>query len=703
MTMPRLQDWAFSVKTFAAAMLALYLGFAMSVPRPYWAMATVYICSQPLSGATRSKSAYRVLGTLLGAAAAVALVPNLATTPELLVGALALWTALCLFVSLLDRTPRSYVFMLGGYTAALIGFPAVNDPTSIFDLAVARSEAITLGIVCASLVSGLVFPRPVGAAIGTRLHRWLGDGARFGLDALAGSTVTADRDLARLAADAAEIDLLATHVPYDSSHLRDNLATFRALRLRMLMLLPVLSSLADRVAVLRGAENVNDTGTLPPPINEVVSGVRAWIRPGGPAGEASARAADQAEADRLRAAIDGAEPVIDGGATWRDLVTLSLLHRLRDLLDLAGDCRILRRALVTGRRPDEPLAASVGMTLVAVRHGDKLLPLLSAAGVAIAIGLSSWFWIATGWPDGSSAPMMAAVATSFFSSRDDPAPGIIEFAVWSAVAIVLMGIYLFAVLPYADTFEMVVLALAPGFLLCGVMIAMPRTAGKGLALAANGSTLLALQGTYNADFASFANGGVAFLMGMALSAVVTQVLRSVGVEFSIRRLMRADAATLAGAARGRGDGQRAHVAGMMLDRLGLVAPRLAMLPEQGGSIRNAVAAPRIGLNIVDLRRARHGLASEGTAAVDELLDGVARHFQRTPTKQPAQDVLNRLDDALATISQGAQSFRSGSRPEAIAATRDVVLGLVGLRRALFPDAPDYAGRGDWHEPRRVAA
>ena len=42
--------------------------------------------------------------------------------------------------------------MLGGYTAALIGFPAVGDPGAIFDTAVARAEEITLGILCASLV-----------------------------------------------------------------------------------------------------------------------------------------------------------------------------------------------------------------------------------------------------------------------------------------------------------------------------------------------------------------------------------------------------------------------------------------------------------------------------------------------------------------------------------------------------------------------
>ena len=81
--------------------------------------------------------------------------------PELLVLALALWAAVCLYVSLLDRTPRSYMFMLAGYTAALIGFPAVLDPGAIFDTALARIEEITLGIVCASLVSSLAFS-PIG-------------------------------------------------------------------------------------------------------------------------------------------------------------------------------------------------------------------------------------------------------------------------------------------------------------------------------------------------------------------------------------------------------------------------------------------------------------------------------------------------------------------------------------------------------------
>src|SRR5690348_4298802 len=96
----------FSLNSFAAAMLALYIALAVGLPRPYWAMTTAYIISQPLSGAVRSKAIYRIGGTIIGGLATLALVPNLVNSPPLLSLALALWVGGCLTISLLDRTPR---------------------------------------------------------------------------------------------------------------------------------------------------------------------------------------------------------------------------------------------------------------------------------------------------------------------------------------------------------------------------------------------------------------------------------------------------------------------------------------------------------------------------------------------------------------------------------------------------------------------
>src|SRR5271155_5452411 len=100
--LPGLREWAFSAKTFVSAMLALYIALAMNLARPYWALMTVYIVAQPLTGAMRSKAAYRFAGTLIGAVVAIALVPNLVAAPYLLSAALSLWAGLCIYFALLD-------------------------------------------------------------------------------------------------------------------------------------------------------------------------------------------------------------------------------------------------------------------------------------------------------------------------------------------------------------------------------------------------------------------------------------------------------------------------------------------------------------------------------------------------------------------------------------------------------------------------
>lgn len=100
---PGINEWLYAVKTFAAAMLALYMAMSIGLDRPYWAMTTVYIVAQPLIGSMRSKALYRLIGTIIGAAAMVVLVPNLADAPELMSVALALWTGLASIASCSHR------------------------------------------------------------------------------------------------------------------------------------------------------------------------------------------------------------------------------------------------------------------------------------------------------------------------------------------------------------------------------------------------------------------------------------------------------------------------------------------------------------------------------------------------------------------------------------------------------------------------
>ena len=48
---PSLADVVFSLKTFAAAMLAYWIALYFDLSRPFWAVGTVYIIAHPLAGA----------------------------------------------------------------------------------------------------------------------------------------------------------------------------------------------------------------------------------------------------------------------------------------------------------------------------------------------------------------------------------------------------------------------------------------------------------------------------------------------------------------------------------------------------------------------------------------------------------------------------------------------------------------------------
>lgn len=669
--MPKLNRWTllFSLNSFAAALLALWIGLRLGLPRPYWAMTTAYIISQPLAGAVRSKAVYRVLGTLLGAAAAVVMVPNLVNAPVLLCLALSLWVGACLTVSLLDRTPRSYVLMLAGYTAAIIGFPSVSQPGAIFDIAVWRVVEIGLGIVCATLVHSLVFPRPVGTVLRARLSAWLEEADRWALDVLQGAGSQAfARDRRHLAAAASEIQILAVHLPFDTAHLRQTTGVVAALHERLLLLIPLLSGVADRMAALAQVADPAARGAL--------DAVAAWIAQGAGRDRGEDLVADlEAEAAQRR------------DEAWNGLLIDSLLSRLAQTVRALGESH----ALMTGLdAPGAPAARDLLATASARRpmHSDRPLALLSGLAAAAAMLLSCALWIVSGSADGAVAPVMAAVFCCFFAAMDDPVPAIRNFGVFTLAAAPLAALYLFAVLPAIDGFVMLAAVLAPVLIVLGLYIPDPKTAGSALAVLIGFCNALAIQETFTPDFATFLNGNVAQFIGVGAAIFVTASLRSMGVDAAARRLLKRTWATLAGLARARSAPEPAAFAAALVDRLGLLTPKLAQVSEHPDLIGvDALRDLRIGMNLVDVQAARAGLSDQARADLEAVLDAVGDHYAALSQGHkggPHAVLLSRLDQALSGLIRAGQA---GAAPRAPGLAG--LAGLVGLRRNFFPDAPAF--------------
>ena len=124
-----------------------------------WSIGTVVIIANPYSGMVASKCVYRLIGTVAGAIIALLLTSYFINTPLLFTVVLSLWVGFALYVSLLDRTARSYVFMLAGYSTVMIVYNAITyiDTYNIFDIALVRVLEISVGVIATAVVSATFF------------------------------------------------------------------------------------------------------------------------------------------------------------------------------------------------------------------------------------------------------------------------------------------------------------------------------------------------------------------------------------------------------------------------------------------------------------------------------------------------------------------------------------------------------------------
>ena len=666
----------FSVKSFAAAMLAMWVASRAGLPRPFWAMLTSYVVAAPLAGNVRSKALFRFCGTLIGCTATVLMVPALANAPELLTLALALWVGTCLFMSLQDRTARSYVFMLAGYTAALIGFPSVETPLNLFDNAVARVEEIGLGILSATLVHSLVLPVGMGPTLLAVLDRGLGDARQWFGDVLRrprADTAPLEADRQRLASDITQLRLLSTHVPFDTSHLRWTAGAIGAMQDALAALTPALSAVEDRLQALTDAE-----GALPDDVTALLAQTTLWLHADADAPATDRDAAMETLLQSLRElGVDTAH-----GTPWTRALRIGLAVRLEELVRGWRDCETLRRQIDRGLAgAPAPLRRPAALPN-RVLHKDTGLALLSSFAAVLAICLCNAAWIATAWPSGSAAAMMAAVFCSFFATMDDPVPAINNFMKFTIVSAPLSAFYVLVLLPLVHDFGMLVVICAPLFLLLGCFCARPSTAPSAMAMVFGVAGTLSMHDTATVvDLPAFLNSTLAQVLGILAAALVTRLVRTVGADWSAQRIRRAtwrELGAMAAAPRGAGVDDAYTV--RMVDRIALLAPRVVDAEVRSETVEGALRDLRSGLDIVSLQRARPGLPSVG---IGPVMQGVARLFRQRGAGRvdaPSRALLADLDGAL-----------EGALRQHGADTRAAVTALVGLRRTLFPAEPFTTG------------
>ena len=673
--MPPARDWFYGVRTFAASMIALYIALLMQMPRPYWAMATVYIVSSPFVGPTSSKALYRAVGTFLGAAAAVLFVPMFVQSPYVLVVVIELWTGILLFLSMHLRTANNYALMLAGYTLPLIALPVVDNPLGVWDVAEARTEEIFLGIAVAAVVGAMFWPRRLAPVFNDSVGKWFADASTYSqrflgrnvqpeeVSALRASMVTTFNTL----------ELMIGQLPHEGAR-PQTVRNTKELRGRMIHLLPVIDALDDALYALE-----RRTPELVDKFTPLLVAATQWLEH---------KDADlnrwQALKDQLQALQPDAEALEDR----KQLLFSNAIYRLGEWIDLWQDCRSLQHAIQCESQDSWRAVYRHWRLGRLTAFLDRGLMLYSAASTVMAIIVASVLWILLGWTDGGAAVILAAVACSFFASMDDPAPQIYRFFFWTAMSVLFASLYLFLVLPNLHDFPMLVLAFAVPFIIVGTLTVKPQFYLGMLLTLVNTSSFISIQGAYDADFLSFVNSNLAGPVGLLFAFVWTLIARPFGAELAAKRLTRfawrdivslTEPATLA-------DHRKLGV--QVLDRLMQHLPRLAMTGQDTGI---ALREVRVALNMLDLlaytprvHGAPQTLLHQVVAEVGEYFKACLKAGERLPAPSPLLMTLDRTRRALA--GAGDDETR-----------RHLLHALSGLRLALLPGV-EFVGPADAEEP-----
>ncbi|HEX3158059.1 MAG TPA: FUSC family protein, partial [Gemmatimonadaceae bacterium] len=465
-----------------SAWLAFAIAAALHVQYAYWAAMPVWVVAQSSRGLLLERAFFRVIGTLLGAAAGFAIM-------HLAVGAYAQLALLCVWIALnaglthVLRGVHGYGALMAGMTAAIVAVPALLAVDTSLDLAVARVECTLIGVAVTTLVTGFGTPRSRREELYERVRRLSADALAYAARAVREGPAgdVDDRDEREILVEISELDTTARLVTAGS------VEGYRRLRHVDSLIVGSLSAMASAVAI--GAREGDE-------------GERAEL----------ARRLDRL-AENLRAATP--TTFVEERAAWATAGRSDPVRaRLRHAVDriLAADADLFERAHGAEAR-------SFGRKLIYLEpHRERRLALQTA----LLAGGTSFVAVALAHASGGVAAQLGALSICIIvlvlGTMAQPQLIAPHLARGMVGGVALATAYRFVVQPAISSVPELVLTIAPFLLLGGFVRASRRTALAGIDF--NMGFLLASQagGPPAATAGEILEGSAALVLGAILVA-----------------------------------------------------------------------------------------------------------------------------------------------------------------------------------------
>jgi uncharacterized membrane protein YccC len=515
--------WVYIFKVLLAAFLTLWLAMRLELPQPRTAMITVFIVMQPQSGQVFAKSFYRFLGTLAGSAMMVTLIALFAQNTELFLGSLAIWVGICSAGAARCRNFRAYGFVLAGYTAAMVGLPALAHPDGAFMAAVWRVLEISLGILCSTLISAAILPQTASAAMRNALYQRFGVFALFVTDGLRGRSKAESFESSnvRFIAEAVGLEGLRSVTVFEDPHMRRRNGRLSRLNSEFMGITTRFNALHQLLERLRvnGEEHV--VAAIRPGLQdlaEVLDGFSGRALTSPDAGRLATALATYKEGlparvRSLRAIFQDTDP---SDAEQLDFHTAyELLYRfVDDLHSYAQTHASLADHRHERERWDEPFTPQTNWWAAAASG-------IRASFILIVLGS---YWVATAWPSGATMTLIAAATVGLSAATPNPKRMAFQMACGTFLGALIGFVEMFFIFPWIDGFPLLCVMLAPVIVLGSFLTSRPQYAGVGLGLLIFFSTGSVPDNLTIYNPYTFINDYIAMVMGMLVCAAAGAII-----------------------------------------------------------------------------------------------------------------------------------------------------------------------------------
>ncbi len=583
---PLLPTLAYTLRTMLAIGLALYVAFSLQLLSPLSSVVTVLIVANPVTGALVSKSLWRLFGTVLGAAAAVALFAAFAQSPLLFTVALSLCIGLACMVSTLLRYFQAYGAVLAGYTVIIVAAGSFADPQNIFLGALSRVSSVSVGLASTALVF-LLTSLPARSRLEGAIEALVRDVAAGFLACRGGggSGQAAAPPRTELLRRVNALDEQIVYAGADSYAVRARMMRLRRGGAGLLGLLGALEPLHDRLR-----QDDGGVGAARRIAHEAM-GMLAALTPGGLGAALPRLEAAHAEVQAIAAATT-------------DPAALTVVLHEHDLLQQLAEAV----ANLDGR-------GTGGVRLRLLPFLDWSSALRNGLRGTLVTLFGGLFWYVTQWPSGPTLLSYLVPAACLLSTNPSASQASVSFAIGTLLALPASFVAQTFLLPQIDGFPLLwgslCLCLAPGIWLQF----HPRYGLRAFGYVVFFNAMVNIHNPITFDDIALLNSWEAFIVGVACLVLVFRVLLPVNPRREVVRL----AASLGRAVERLARTRRRLPAWVpwqnrQMQKILRLLQRMQQVPglDQVGPLQRAFAAVALGRVVLTLQALRREPVLDGT-------------------------------------------------------------------------------------------